>query len=461
MRKVQISKFKTKGESLFGNPLRYRWLMLSVMGAIYFLACLHRISPAVIARDLVNEFSADATALGLMASTYFYLYAAVQPPVGILSDTIGPRRVVTIFTLVACLGCLVFGYAQNMLMASIGRALIGIGVGGIFVPALKIFSGWYRVNEFAWVTGLFLALGNAGNLSASLPLTYLVMILGWRLSFVAIAVISIPLAVIAWTILRDKPQDKGWPAIVDTAGDDAPAKEAANSAGGERFRIIFKNSGFWMITLSYFFTSGPGLTFQGLWSVPYLMDVYGYTRLHAGALLMILPLGFITGSPLIGFLADRLNIGRKTMLQLTLLPAVSFWFLFFISGGRFNGALIIPLFFFMGLCGGGALSLYMTILKELFPARLTGTAIGFMNPAGFLAAALYQPFTGYLMDAVGRHGSIYPLAAYHKVFTIFFISMAVAYVLILALKISPPNKGDHPKGQEEDNLNSKGTEKDE
>ncbi len=123
--------------SFLNNPIRYRWLMLGIMGVIYFLACLHRISPTVIARDLVNEFGADATSLGLMASAYFYLYAAVQPPVGLLSDTIGPRRVVTIFTLISCLGCLVFGLAPNMLIAGVGRGLIGIGVGGIFVPGLE------------------------------------------------------------------------------------------------------------------------------------------------------------------------------------------------------------------------------------------------------------------------------------------------------------------------------------
>jgi sugar phosphate permease len=421
----------------FKDPFRYRWLMLGVLGVIYFLACLHRISTTVIARDLVAEFGADATALGLMASTYFYLYAAVQPPVGILSDTLGPRRVVTIFTLVACLGCLVFGLAPNMFIAGVGRGLIGIGVGGIFVPGLKIFSGWYKPSEFALVTGIFLALGNLGNLSASLPLTYLVMLLGWRFSFIVIAGISIPLAVLAWVILRDKPEEKGWPPIVETS--PMAAAPAANvpgdSSARKGFGIILKSSGFWMITLSYFFTSGPGLTFQGLWSVPYLMDVYGYTRLEAGGLLMILPLGFITGSPLIGFLADRLNIGRKKILLLTLFPSVTFWFIFFISGGKFNSAFIIPLFFLMGLFGGGSLNLYMTILKEFFPARLTGTAVGFMNPSGFLAAALFQPFTGYLMDAVGRNGSAYPLAAYHQVFTVFFMSMLIAFGLILLLKI--------------------------
>ncbi len=202
--------------SFLNNPIRYRWLMLGIMGVIYFLACLHRISPTVIARDLVNEFGADATSLGLMASAYFYLYAAVQPPVGILSDTIGPRRVVTVFTFVSCLGCLVFGLAPNMFLAGVGRGLIGIGVGGIFVPALKIFSAWYRTKEFAGITGLFLALGNAGNLSASLPLTYLVLLLGWRFSFIGLGGVSMLFGVLAWLFLRDRPEDKGWPPIVET-----------------------------------------------------------------------------------------------------------------------------------------------------------------------------------------------------------------------------------------------------
>ncbi len=64
--------------------------------------------------------------------------------------------------------------------------------------------------------------------------------------------------------------------------------------------------------------------------------------------------------------------------------------------------------------------MYMTMLKEFFPPWLTGTAVGLMNPAAFLAAALFQPFTGYLMDAVGRTGSTYPLEAYQQVFTVYF-----------------------------------------
>jgi sugar phosphate permease len=415
----------------------YRWWMLGIMGAIYFLACLHRMSPTVIAHDLVNEFAADATTLGLMASAYFYLYAAIQPLVGFLSDTIGSRRVVTMFTLMSCLGCLVFGLAPNMFVAGIGRALIGIGVGGIFVPGLKIFADWYKPKEFAGVTGLFLSLGGVGNLSASLPLTYLVLLLGWRLSFIGIGAVSLLFGILAWVILRDRPEDKGWPPMLETHPSTSAQETSWTDSLplGRRLGVIFKNSGFWLITLSYFFFGGPGLTFQGLWSVPYLMDIYGYSRPQAGAILMIMPLGSIIGAPLIGFLSARLTMGQKGTLITTLFLSLACWAVFFFAGGKPHGGFIIPLFFFLGLFGWGALSLYMTMVKEIFPASLTGTAMGLMNPAAFLAAALFQPFSGALMDAVGRSGAAYPLEAYQRVFTVFFLAMVVSFGLILLLKI--------------------------
>lgn len=410
--------------------------MLTIMGLIYFLACLHRTSPTVIARDLVHEFGADATALGLMASTYFYLYAAIQPVVGLLTDTIGPRRVVTIFTLISCLGCQVFGLATNMAMADVGRALIGIGVGGIFVPGLKIFAAWYRPKEFAGLTGLFLALGNIGNLSASLPLTYLVLLIGWRYSFMAIGVVSMLFGILAWILIRDRPEDKGWPPIVEIAPlSFKPIIQTSKKVSlGKRFEMILKSPGFWMITLSYFFFGGPGLTFQGLWVVPYLIDVQAFTRLQAGGVLMILPLGAIVGSPLIGFLADRLNRPRRKVLILLLSAYLACWVFFSLTGGQPSRMFIPPLFFIMGLCAGGALSLYMTMLKEIFPAWLTGTAMGMMNPAAFLATALFQPFTGYLMDAFQRTGSAYPLEAYNQVFSFFLISTFISFALLFLLK---------------------------
>jgi sugar phosphate permease len=434
-----------KGWTNLSDPLRYRWLMFFVMGVIYFFACLHRISTTVIAPDLVLEFSADATALGLMSSSYFYLYAAVQPPVGVLSDTLGSRRVISIFTLIACVGAVIFGTASNMSMATVGRSFIGIGVGGVFVPALKTFSKWYRQREFAGVTGLFLAIGNAGNLSASLPLTYLVLLLGWRMSFLAMGAASVLLAIICWGVLRDNPEDKGWRSL--EVGDNPLSLASENIPEDirphERLRTVFSKPSFWMVTISTFFFGGPALTFQGLWAVPYLMDVHGYSRLEAGGLLMMIPVGFIIGAPTFGFLADKVALSLKGVLLFSLGLILSCWTIFFLSGAKPNSHYLVPLFLIMGSCGGGSLSLSMTIMKELFPPWLTGTAVGLMNPAAFLSTAVFQPLTGFLMDAVGRSGSVYPLEAYYHVFIVFFISMIIAVVTIIPLsipKIRPPLK---------------------
>jgi sugar phosphate permease len=418
------------------TPSGYRWYIFLTLSVVYFLACLHRISPTIIARDLSHDFGAGATALGFMASAYFYLYAAVQPPVGLLSDTWGPRMVTTISAIIACAGALLFGLAPNMTVATLGRALIGAGVGGVFVPALKVFSKWFQAKEFAAMTGIFLAMGNAGNLAASLPLTYLVVQMGWRVSFAAIGALSLLMALVCWAVVRDQPRDKGWPEIAAPATPHAPPMDAAPNGVStvQRFGMVLGRPDFWMVTGSYLFFGGPTLGFQGLWTVPYLVDVHGLSRVQAGGMLMLMPIGFVIGSPLFGILADRLPLGRKSVVIAALVIVAACWSVFVVFGGQPPIASIGPLFFVIGFFGGGALSLFMTMNKELFPVWLTGTAMGLMNPAAFLGTALFQPFSGYLMDTVGRVNEAYPLDAYYKVLVAIFATACISLFMILPVR---------------------------
>lgn len=418
---------------------RYRWLIFGILGTIYFLACLHRVAPTVIARDLAQAFNADAVVLGLIASSYFYLYSAVQPPVGILTDTIGPRMVVTIFTIIAAAGGFIFGTASNAAMSMLGRALIGVGVGGVFVPSLKIFSGWFRASEFASLTGILLAISGLGGLSAALPLTYLVLFLGWRLSFVLLGAFSLFLALICWVVVRDRPEDKGWPPMEIEVDQSQPvASELPEDMRTfKRLGLIFRSFNFWMITLALFFSGGVSLTFQGLWAVPYLIDAYGLSRAKAGGLLMLIPFGFAVGALVFGLLIDRLALNRKSVVICSMSLSISCWIILLFFGGRSSYLLVVPLFLALGLLGGGYLTVIMTITKELFPTWLTGTAVGFINPAAFLATALYQPLTGFLLDRVGPLDSgAYPLEAYQLVFIVFLISLSIA--LIATIMLSPP-----------------------
>ncbi|MCP4757780.1 MAG: MFS transporter [Proteobacteria bacterium] len=419
------------------DPLKYRWLIFTVAGLVYFMTCFHRVSTSVIAHDLASAFNIDATILGLIASSYFYLYSAIQPPVGVLSDTIGPRRVVTFFTVVACIGGIVFGTAANPAMAIVGRGLIGMGAGGIFIPTLKIFSRWYRGNEFASLTGLLMAIGYLGAIFASLPLTYMVLLIGWRLSFVGLGLFSLVLAAGFWGIARDKPGDKGW---TDFAGGLIPPPQPAdimpeNMTMPKRFKLVVLNKDFWMITVSIFFVGGAGLTFSGLWAVPFLVDIYQLSRVEASSFLMLSLFGVCVGAVGFGFLSDKLGIDKKRLIFISLLLGLFYWAAFCFIGTSIPTFVFIPIFFIMGVTGGGTIPLYMTITKELFPDWLIGTAMGLMNPAAFFATALFQPFSGFLMDRVGKSShDAYSFEAYQNVFILFLISYAISLTAMLFLK---------------------------
>ncbi|MCK9274135.1 MAG: MFS transporter [Syntrophales bacterium] len=416
---------------------RYRWIQFAIVGSLYFLVCLHRVSPTVITKDLANSFNADAVMLGIISSSYFYLYSAVQPVVGYLSDTAGSRKVIFLFSLIAALGALIFGTAPNALVATIGRALVGAGVGGVFIPALKLFSNWYRANEFASLTGIMIAIGGIGGLAATLPLTYMVVLFGWRGAFLILGVFSLALACACWLYVKNTPREKGWSAVAAVgqfSGSSGEQEAPAHTTVVKRLAIILGTFDFWMITLSMFFTGGAFLSFQGLWAVPYLMDVFGFSRISAGWMLMLLPFGFAVGGPVFGIFTDRLNLNRKIILLAAMGVSTAGWAILFFLKFTPYSFVVAFLFLIFGLSAGGTLPLCFTITKDLFPPWLMGTAVGLSNPSAFFGAALYQPLTGYLLSRFsGLTPGVYSIEAYRHLILVFLISFAISFICILLL----------------------------
>ena len=108
--------------------VKYRKVIFIILAAAYLLVYFHRLSLSVVANDLVAEFQTTASVMGLLGSIYFYCYALMQIPAGLLSDSLGPRKVVSASLLVAAIGSIFFGLAPNVPMAFVGRVLVGVGV---------------------------------------------------------------------------------------------------------------------------------------------------------------------------------------------------------------------------------------------------------------------------------------------------------------------------------------------
>lgn len=406
----------------------HRWVVLGVISSVYLLVYFHRVSTSVIVPDLLAAFDTQAAALGFMSSMYFSVYALEQPVVGYLSDRLGPRRVVGFWTLAAALGCVIFGLAPTIGWASVGRGLIGFGVGGVYVPAMKAFSQWFRKREFATLTGLLLAAGNLGAVIATTPLAWMAKEWGWRWSFQVIAAVTLVLAVAALTLLRDHNGDLG-------SGSAGPAALQDMGTGSlEAAWQVLTSPRFWTLFAIFFGFFGTYLTFQGLWITPYLMSMFGLDRMFASELTMATAVGFMVGAPVIGWLADRVFHDRVRILTNILLVKIVIWCVL-IWGGTFLGSAgMAPVLFVMGVLAGGFATALWAIVRETTPEPVMGITTGLLNPSPFLGVAVFQVVTGAVLDRVGRTGGIYPPEAFRDAFLVCLVSVLACLALCVGLK---------------------------
>ncbi len=160
-----------------------RWFIFGALACAYLFVYFHRLSLTVVAEELSRAFQTSAGSLGLLGSVYFYCYALMQFPAGLLSDSLGPRKTVAFFTILAAVGSALFGLAPSLSWAFAGRFLVGIGAAMVFIPTMKILAQWFRPTEFASVSGLLNAVGGLGILAATWLLAWLAGVLGWRPRF--------------------------------------------------------------------------------------------------------------------------------------------------------------------------------------------------------------------------------------------------------------------------------------
>ncbi len=129
----EISISMAQVSDLAKRMLRYRWLCYGMLLLTYIFVYFDRVAPAVVAPELMKEFGLSATSLGVLSSMYFYPYAAMQIPSGILSDYLGPRFSVGTFFIVAAIGTALFGLAHTFGIIIAGRFLMGVGVAVVWI----------------------------------------------------------------------------------------------------------------------------------------------------------------------------------------------------------------------------------------------------------------------------------------------------------------------------------------
>ncbi len=405
------------------KALRYRWFIFWILAFSYILVYFHRLCPAVVALDMMRDLHAGGALLGLLGSAYFYPYALMQLPAGLLSDSWGPRRAITLFFTVAFAGSLLLGLAPSLFWAIVGRTLVGLGVSMLFVPTMKVLAEWFRVREFATMTAILMAMGGIGSLTAATPLALLSNWLGWRLSFAAVGALTLLLATFVWLFVRDRPADLGWPSPSEDSGSGPPPIGLVDG-----MKKVLTYSRFWPLAIWFFFDCAVFFSFGGLWGGPYLMQVYGLSKAEAGQILSMIAIGMIVGSPLLSFLSDRIFQGRKPVLVLSssVVLCLTALLAFYTDGLPLTGLYLISLG--LGIFSSAVVVIGFTTTKELFPVQMAGTSTGLVNLFPFAGGAVFQPLLGHLLERHGRVDGTFTIAGYQEAFLALFVCGVIAFL---------------------------------
>ncbi len=360
--------------------------MLLALGS-YLMSMFHRVAPAAISRDLAAAFEASAASLGALAATYFYVYTVMQVPVGVLADTLGPRKILALGGLVAGAGSLLFGLAPTFDVAVVGRTLVGLGVSVAFIAMLKLIAVWYEERRFATLTGTMMFLGNVGTMTAGTPLAWAAQGAGWRSVFIAIGVMSLAIGVLSWFLVQDRPGEKG---AMPRAG--ARADRTAWLGG---LLAVMKNRATWPGFFVNVGVAGSFFAFAGLWAVPYFTQVHGMTRAVASNHITAYFGGFALGCLIIGPLSDRLRRRKPLMIGGAVLHALGWWL--WLGTETLPPAATYALCIAMGTVTA-SLTLSWACAKEVNPPLLSGMATSVVNVGVFLGPSILQPLVGWVMD---------------------------------------------------------------
>lgn len=408
-------------------PAWIGWLMWGLVANLYLIGFFQRVAPAVMVDELMREFSLDGALLGNLSATYFYAYAAMQVPSGLLADAIGPRRLSAGAAMVAAIGILLFGQATSLWTAYFGRFLVGASVAVAFVACMKLAGHWFPTNRFAMVTGVALLFGNLGGVLGGVPLSEAVAAFGWRSAMTASAVVTFGGAVAIWMFVRDDPRERGY-----RSHAHASVMESGSLPPAKALKSVIAERDTWLLSCAGGFSAAPVLVFAGLWGVPYLTQVYGFERSQAAVLTSTMLVAWAIGGPTLGALSDCLGRRKAPYLAATLLTAV-LWGLFLFAG--MPRSLLYPLFAAMGFTSG-ALIIGFAFAREANHPGAAGAVGGIVNMSVMGLSAILQPVLGIILDrrwdgSIVAGARIYSADAYMAAFFWLFVCTALSAVAVI------------------------------
>jgi len=395
------------------------WLVIAVY---YFFQYTLRSAPAVMIPQLSEAFGLSAMAVASLVGLFYWGYSPFSLVAGVALDRWGPRRVVPFGAAAVGLGALMFGLGGST-VASAGRLLQGAG--GVFalVGAIYVATKHFPASRAATLIGATQMFGMAGG-SAGQFVVGPVMGAGvaWSTFWIVMGVAGLAIGVLLYLLIP---------------AEEAPQVEAQGDwlrTAGRAMVTVFRNPQSILCGLIAGLLFIPTTIFDMIWGVRFLQEAHGFEYGSAVMRSAMVPLGWIIGCPLLGWISDRIGRRRPVIIGgAGVMLACLAWILYGPTG-------VLPPYL-LGILAGmasGAAMLPYTVIKEANPPEMGGTAAGVINFLNFTFSALLGPVFGFILRTVSGGGGRMELSHYQTTFQPLLYGVALAIVLAFVLKETGP-----------------------
>jgi len=398
----------------------------SAAGVAWLLAALYysyqyalRSAPAVMIPQLAGAFGITSVAVASLAGVFYYGYGPFSLVAGAAIDRMGAKVVASLGALATAAGALLF-VAGGEVSANLGRFLQGAGGAFAMVAAIYIATKSFPASRAATLTGLAQTFGMAGGSAGQFVVGPMIAAgIPWTGFWTGMAAAGVVLAVALFTVIPKQ--------------EAAPRSRAWIKSTAAAFWTVSKNPQSILSGLIGGLLFLPTNILAMTWGVSFLQSVHGFEYGEAVLRSATVPVGWIIGCPLLGWLSDRLGRRKPVMLGgAALLLACLAWTLYGHAG-------VLPPYV-VGIAAGigsGAAMIPYSVIKESNPPNLSGTATGWISFVIFTFSAVLGPVFGWIMQFVSRGGEA-GAANYQTTFAPMLYGVALAIVLIFALKETGP-----------------------
>jgi MFS family permease len=393
------------------------WLIAAVY---YFYQYALRSSPSVMMPQLSDAFGLSAIGVGTLVSLFYYTYSPFSLVAGVALDRLGPRKVIPVGAAVVGIGALLFA-SGNYELAVIGRLLQGAG--GVFalIGAAYIAMKNFPASRAATLIGATQMFGMAGGSAGQFVVGPMIAAgVVWSSFWFGMGLIGLLVAVLLFVLLPRQKQ-------AEQSGDGV---QGIASALG----TVFRNPQSILCGIIAGLLFIPTTILDMTWGVRYLQEGHSFDYATAVLRSAAVPFGWIIGCPLLGFVSDRLGRRKPVIIGgAVVLMACLAWILYGSPDvfPPYSVALVA------GIASGAAMLPY-TVIKEVNPPSLNGTATGVINFVNFTFSALLGPVFAWLLVRAGSGVTERELAHYQDAFEPMLYGVGLAIVLTLILRETGP-----------------------